>query len=138
MGLYSQQDGTVIQTGHPIFTATSALTRGIFETKERQMYHSLQWRVHEHRTIISFQTVHFANQVSVYAAVTNWCHKFALQKEEEEHIPTPVDNRILPIVEPEDVEMLISSPNQAQGKLMMQNEAKFRAFGKERSHDPIV
>ena len=44
------------------------------------------------------------NQVSIYAAVTNWCYKFALKEEEKEHIPTLVDHRILAIVEPEEVE----------------------------------
>ena len=34
-------------------------------------------------------------------------------------------------VEPEEVEMLISSPNQAQGNLTMQNEAKFRVLEKK-------
>ena len=32
------------------------------------------------------------------------------------------------VVEPEEVDMLISSPNLAQGNLMMQTEAKFRAL----------
>ena len=54
--------------------------------------------------------------------------KFALKKEEREHILTPVDNRIVAYVEPEEVEMLISSSNQAQGNLMMQNEAKIRVL----------
>ena len=41
------------ETGRPIFTATSALSRAIFEAKKRKKYHSLQWILHEHRTIIS-------------------------------------------------------------------------------------
>ena len=49
-------------------------------------------------------------QVSVYVAVTNWCYNFALKKEEKEHVPTPVNNRIMAVVEPEEVDMLISSP----------------------------
>ena len=39
-------------------------------------------------------------------------------------------------VEPEEVEMLISSPNHAQGNLMMQSEAKFRVLEKKGSLDP--
>ena len=35
------------------------------------------------------------------------------------------------VVEPEEVDMLISSPNLAQGNLMMQNEAKFRVLEKK-------
>ena len=35
------------------------------------------------------------------------------------------------VVEPEEVDMLISSPNLAQGNLMMQSEVKFRALEKK-------
>ena len=71
------------------------------------------------------------NQAGIYAVVTNWCYKFALKKEEREHIPTLVDNRIMANAEPEEVEMLRSSPNQAQGNLMMQIGAKFRVLEKK-------
>ena len=70
------------------------------------------------------------NQVSIYVAITNWCYNFALKKEEKEHLPTPVDNRIMAVVEPEEVAMLISSLNLAQENLMMQKEAKFRVLEK--------
>ena len=66
------------ETGHPIFTATSAFESRNVETKARQKYHSLQWRRHERRTI--FRTINSVNQVSIYAAVTNWCYNFALKK----------------------------------------------------------
>ena len=89
-------------------------------------------------TELLFQIIHSVNQASIHAVVTNWCYKVALKKEEKEHIPTPVDNRIMASVEPEDVEMLISSPNQAQGNLMKKKEAKFRVLEKKGSHDPIM
>ena len=44
------------ETGHPLFTATSALSRGTLKQ----------------------------NQVSIHAAVAHWCYNFAL-KEEKEH-----------------------------------------------------
>ena len=78
-----------------------------------------------------FQTINSVNRVSINAAVTNCCYKSALKKEEKEHIPTPVDHRSLAIVEPEEVEMLTSSPNPAQRNLMMRSEAKFRVLQKK-------
>ena len=39
-------------------------------------------------TELIFQTINSVNQVSIYAAVTNWCYKFALKKDDKEHIPT--------------------------------------------------
>ena len=76
------------------------------------------------------------NQVSIYAAVTNWCYNFAL-KLVKEHFPAPVNNRITAVVEPEEVDMLISSPNLAQGNLMIQNEAKFRVLEKKVRTTPL-
>ena len=70
-----------------------------------------------------FQKINSVNQVSIYAAVAKWCYKFASKEEEKEHIP-----RTMAVVEPEEVDMLISSPNLAQGNLMMQNEAKIRVL----------
>ena len=102
------------ETGHPILTITSALSRGIL--RQRRGKSTIHFNGHFINTELLFQTVHSVNQASVYPAGTNWCCKFALKKEEKEHIPTPVDNRIMAFVEPEEVEMLISSPNQAQGK----------------------
>ena len=81
-------------------------------------------------TELLFQILHSGNQASIYSVVTNWCYGFPL-KEGREHIPAPVDNRIMANVEPEEVDMLISSPNLAQGNLMMQSEAKFRVLEKK-------
>ena len=60
-----------------------------------------------------FQTVQSVNQISVYAAVTDWCYQFALTNEEKEQVAIPVDNGVLTMVEPEKVDMLVSPPNLA-------------------------
>ena len=91
--------------------------------------HSLQWRFQEHGIIIS--NTEFCDSSLINAAVTNWCCNFALKKDEKEHLPTPVNNRIMAVVDPEEVEMLMSSPNQAQGNIIVQNEAKFRVLEKK-------
>ena len=99
-----------------------------FETKERQKYHSLQRILHEHRTIIS------NNLFCESSQYLRGCYQLVLQICFEgggKHIPTPVDHRILAIVEPEEVEMLTSSPNLAQGNLMMRSEAKFKVLEKK-------
>ena len=116
------------ETGHPLFAATSALSRGIL--KRRNGKSTIHVNGDFMNTELLFQTINSVNQVSIYAAVTNWCYKFAL-KDEKEHIPTTVDNRIRAVVEPEEVGLLISSPNLAQGNLMMQSEAKFRVLEKK-------
>ena len=115
------------ETGCPIFTATSALGRAIL--RQRRGKSTIHFNGYFMNTELLSPAIDSLNQVSIYAAVTNWCYKFAL-KEEEKHIPTPVDHRILAIVEPEEVEMLTSSPNLAQGNLMMRSEAKFKVLEK--------
>ena len=111
------------ETCHPIFISTSGLSRGILIQRKGESTSHINGD--SMNTELLFQKINSVNQVS-----TNWCYKFALKKNEK-HISTPVDNRILAIVEPEEVEMLISSPNRAQGNLMVQSEAKFRVLEKK-------
>ena len=117
------------ETGHHIFTDTSALSRGML--KQRKVKSTIHFNGDFMNTEQLFQTINSVNQVSIYGVVTNWCHNFVLKEEEREHIPTPMDNRIMAHVELEEVEMLISSPNEAQGNLMMHNEAKFKVLEKK-------
>ena len=131
MGPYSQQNGTATQRNwSSYFHNHQSFESRNLEAKKWQKYHSLQWRFHENK--LSIQAINSVNQVSIYAAVTNWCCNFALKKEEKEHILTPANDRILAVVEPEEVDMLTSSPNPAQGNLEMQS------IGKEVSHDTIM
>ena len=60
-----------------------------------------------------FQTINSVNQVTIYAAVTNWCYNFA-SKEEKEHFLTPVNNRIMAVVKPEEVDILTGKFDDAE------------------------
>ena len=77
-----------------------------------------------------FQIFNSVNQVSIHAACYELVLQFGSEGRGKRTHSTPMDNRIPAIVEPEEVEMLISSPNRAQGNLMMQNEAKCRVLEK--------
>ena len=83
------------ETDHLIFRATSAQGREIF--KRRKSKSTIHFNGDFMNTELSFRTTNSVNEVSIYAAVTNWCYNFAL-KEEKEHIPTPVNNRIMAVV----------------------------------------
>ena len=72
---------------HPIFTATSALTRGTL--KQRKGKCTIHFNGDFRNTEPILQTINSVNQVSIYAAVTNWSYKFALQKAEKTHSHTP-------------------------------------------------
>ena len=70
-------------------------------------------------TELLFQTVHSINQLSVYGAVTNWCYQFGLKEEEKGRVGIPVDNKILTMVELEEVHLLVSLPTRAFGNRML-------------------
>ena len=50
-------------------------------------------------TELLFQTVHAVNQLSVYAAVIDWCYQFCFTNEEKEQVAVLVDNGILTMVD---------------------------------------
>ena len=54
--------------------------------------------------------------------------RIGVTRRKEKHLHTLVKNRIMAVVEPEEVDLLIYSPNLAQGSLMMQSEANFRVL----------
>ena len=82
------------------------------------------------KTELLFQTVHSVNQISIYAAVTDWCYQFGLTGEVTEQVAILVDNKNLTMMEPEVVEMLVSLPNLALGS-KMQGSASFRVLEKK-------
>ena len=69
------------ETGHSIFTATSALSRGML--KQRNGKCTIHFNGDFRNTEPILQTINSATQVSIYAAVTNWSYKFALKKAEK-------------------------------------------------------
>ena len=91
------------ETGRPIFTSTSALSRGIL--KKRRGRSTINFNGVSVNTELLFQTVHSVNQISICAAVTDWCYRFGLTNEEKEQVAIPVDSGILTTVEPEEVEI---------------------------------
>ena len=81
------------ETGHPIFTSTSVLSRGILKQKRgRSTTHFNGDAVNAE---LLFQTVHSVNDISVHAAITNWCCQFGLKNEEKERVAILVDNGLL-------------------------------------------
>ena len=62
-------------------------------------------------TDLLFQTVHSVNQLSVYGAVANWCNQVGLTEEGKGRVGIPVDNKILTMVELEEVGLLVSPPD---------------------------
>ena len=69
-------------------------------------------------TELLFQTVHPVNQISVYAAVTDLCYQFGFTEEEKRRVAVRVDNKNLTMVEPQEVQLLVSPPTQAHGNKM--------------------
>ena len=71
------------ETVRPIFTVSSALSRGIL--KQRTGKSTIHFNGEFMNTELSFQIIHSGNPASIFAVVTNWCYGFFLKKEERTH-----------------------------------------------------
>ena len=115
------------ETGHPEFKSISALSRGVLKQKKGKSTIRLNGDIVNAELL--FQTVHSVNQISIHAAVTDWCYQFGLTNDGKEQVAILADNGILTMVAPEEVDMLVSSPNLALGH-KMQGGASFRILEK--------
>ena len=62
------------ETGHPVFKGISALSRGILKRKQNR--DTIHFNADSSNTELLFRTVHLANQLSIYGAVSSWCEEF--------------------------------------------------------------
>ena len=70
------------ETNHPVFKSISALSRGILKrTKNRDTTH---FNADASNTELLFRTIHSANQLSIYGAVSTWCEEFGLKPNERD------------------------------------------------------
>ena len=90
--LHRQQKCTAIQTDwssclqkHQCFESWN------LEAKERQMYHSLQWRFYKYRTLVPNSSL-CQPALSVFGAVANWCYQFGLIGDGKGRIAVLVNN----------------------------------------------
>ena len=96
MELHSQQNGTAIQRSWPSCLQSTIHFNG--DSTDAGLL---------------FQKVHSVNLLSVYGTVANWCHQFALTEEAKGRVGIIVGNKILTVVEPEEVELSVSLPTQS-------------------------
>ena len=115
------------KTGHPIFTIITAFSRGIL--KQRRGRSTIHFNLDTVNTELLFQTVLSVYQISVHGAVTTWCYRFGLTEEENGRVAIPVYNKKSTMVEPEEVDVLVSLPNLALGS-KMQGGMSFRILEK--------
>ena len=90
--LHRQQKCTAIQTDwssclqkHQCFESWN------LEAKDRQMYHSLQWRFYKYRTLVPNSSL-CQPALSVFGAVANWCYQFGLIGDGKGRIAVLVNN----------------------------------------------
>ena len=67
--------GRFKETGHPVFKGISALSRGILKRKINR--DTLHFNADSSNTELVFRTIHSANQLSIYGAVSRWCEELA-------------------------------------------------------------
>ena len=104
----------------------SILSLGILKQKKGRT--SIHFNGDSMSTELLFQTVHSVNQLTVYGAVANWCYQFALTEEEKGQVGIIVENKMLSMVEPDEVEMLVSPPTQTPGNRMQGGALSFQTL----------
>ena len=68
------------ETGHPVFTSVSALSRGILRRLKGE--DSIHFNVDVPNAELLFKFNFSANQLSIYGAVSNWDYQFGLREDE--------------------------------------------------------
>ena len=63
------------RSGHPVFRGTSPLNRGILRRKAGR--NTIHFTAESANIELLLRTIHSANQLSVYGAISSWCDEFA-------------------------------------------------------------
>ena len=59
------------QSGHPVFRGTNVLSRGTL--KRKQGRNTIHFKADSENIELIMRTIHSANQLSIYGAVSSWC-----------------------------------------------------------------
>ena len=100
------------ETSHSAVKSISALSRRIMKRKNNR--DTIHFNADASNTELLFRTVHSANQVSIYGAVSSWCEEFGQRPNEKE--PTSErfvakgNEQLLKNVKPEVVNSLVQTP----------------------------
>ena len=69
------------ESGHPVFNSVSPLDRGFLRRKNNK--ETIHFTAEASITELLNQTIHSANQLSIYGAVASWCEQFGLKPDEK-------------------------------------------------------
>ena len=79
------------ETGHPVVKSISASSRGILKRKNDR--DTIFFNADASNTELLYRTIHSANQLSIYGAVSNWCEEFGLNSNERDDARKVYDER---------------------------------------------
>ena len=94
------------ESGHPVFNSVSPLARGFLRRKNNK--ETIHFTAEASITELLNQTIHSANQLSIYGAVASWCEKFGLKPDEKP--PKTLNDNMLKGVQPKEVTSLVKAP----------------------------
>ena len=122
------------ETGHPVFKSISALSRGILKRKRDRC--TIHFNADSSNTGLLFRTIHPANQLSIYGAVSSWCEEFAqrtpIQKESiSEKFAAEENEQLQKNVKPREVNSLVQTPridNRASGNRLRECLQRFETL----------
>ena len=125
-----------IETGHPVFKGISALSRGILKRKGGRC--TIHFNADSSNTELLFRTIHSANQLSIYGAVSSWCGEFGQRPNEKdptaEKFAAKENEQLLKNVKPQEVNSLVQTPrndNRASGNRLRESLQRFETLEKD-------
>ena len=83
------------------------------------------------KTELLFQATHSVNQLNITEQWRIGVINSVWQKKKKRRVAVPVDNKILTMVEPQEVELLVSPPTQAPGKMVHGGALSFQILEKK-------
>ena len=119
------------ETGHPVFKSISALSRGIQKRKNGR--DTIHFIADSSNTELLFRTIHPANQLSIYGAVSSWCEEFGQKPNEKEPTSEKENEQQLKNVKPQEVRSLVQTPrsdNPASGNRLRECPQRFETVEK--------
>ena len=116
-----------------------------FEKKKENNRHTIHFNADSSNTELSFRTIHSANQLSIYGAVSSWCEEFGLRPNEREkrgrereptseRLVAKENEQLLKRVKPQELNSLVQTPrsdNLASGNRLRECLKRFETLEKD-------
>ena len=138
MRLHRHTDGGTIQRNRSSSIQEHQCFWVVEFLKRKNNRDTIRFNVDASNTELLFRTIHSANLLSIYGAISSWCEKFGLRPNEREmtseRFVTKENEQILKDVKPQEVNSLVQTPRSndpVSGNRLRESLRNFETLQKE-------